>query len=195
MTETVKSKVYSIKNFVAAGEHEHYISADTLKLLHNGDFVRLSVKGMDAVKSITVKATTVFTHHTSGLAGASQTKRDTKTIKIDSSGDYEWTVKEQYQSKEGTGAGLILGATYVDNMDATITLDTVDLLDGGSGKIGQDPTTNAGIEWDTIISACTWVLGITGLLIGGYVAYRVYRWHWHGEALFPRLTKMLHGGE
>jgi len=198
MTETVKPKVYSIRNFVAAGEHEHYISADTHKLLHSGDYVRLSTKqNLEVAKVKFVMKMTVVYHFEEIGGGGSRTGYATKSFTLDSSSDYELTCHERSrEALKPMGIGVTEDkSAFIDNMDITITLAGVIGLDGSSGKIGQDPTTGSGIEWDTIISACTWVLGITGLLIGGYVAYRVYRWHWHGEALFPRLTKMLHGGE
>jgi len=197
MTET-KTKVYSIQDFVAAGEHEHYISADTLKLYHSGDFVRLSVKqSPEASKVKFVMKMTVVYHFEEIGGGGSRTGYSTKSFTLDSASDYE--VKCREQSREALkpmGIGVTEDkSAFIDNMDITITLDDVILLDGSSAKVGQDPTTGSGIEWDTIISAVTWVLGITGLLIGGYVVYRGWRKYQHGVSPFPRLNKMRGGGE
>jgi len=190
-----KAKVYALKDFVAAAEHEHSISADTLQLRHTGDFVRISVKQHAEVASIIIAVKKRIQKHTEGLAGSASDKTTSESKTVDSSGDYEYTLKEQIWESSGTGAGIIVGGTYIDNVDLTVTLKSVKLADGTDGLIGQDPTVPGALIWQDALTALGWVLGGLALIMAAYVGYRVWRHYRHGDVMFPRLQKLVGGGD
>jgi hypothetical protein len=189
-----KPKVYALKDFVAAAEHEHSISADTLQLRHTGDFARISVKQHPGVTSIIIVAKKRVQKHNIGFAGSNtdySDKTSTESKTVGAAADLEYTVKEQY----GTAvAGVIPYTEYIDDVDITLTLKSVTLMDGTDGVIGQDPTAPGALINEDIINAVGWVLGGLACIMAAYIGYRLWRHYRHGEAMFPRLQKLA-GGE
>ena len=182
------SKKWKIKDFVLAGTHEHYQSADTVTLAHNGDYIKLGTANQPLVASITIsirKYTRSYEVHAIGGPDDYKNNYETGTEVLTTGKIYEYLLKEQYQE----------GNRFIENVDKTITLTNVAMADGSNAVIGQEPTTEGGIPWDVILSALGWVAGIAAVVLGAYVAYRVYRWRVKGEQLFPRFQAMIKGGD
>jgi hypothetical protein len=193
------NKKYGIKDFIVSAVHEHYTSVDTVRLYHTGDAIVIGLRPSTNPNVLNIKVR--FTRLVSGHSALSSfSKTASNTIVIESGSDYNASVKEQYQASSNDMAAMgimdlpswALGGSYIDNMDATITLMEANLITpdaSGStkGGIGQEGTTPGGIPWDSIVNAVSWVVGITALFVGSYMVYRIYRWKKHGEKLFPHL--------
>ena len=188
-----KPKLWALKEFVAAAEHEHAISADTVMLRHTGDFIRISVKQQPTVSSIRiiVKKRTK-SHMTDVVLGIHIDPQDTATsesVVIDSAKDYEVKLKEQFEDTS------LKDARYIDDVDYTITLYSVTRMDGSVEGAGQDPTAPGPLWVGDVLTALGWVLGGLALIMAAYVGYRVWRHYRHGDVMFPRLQKLVGGGD
>jgi len=188
----VKVKSYQLSSFVQSSNGQKYTSKDTLWLKHSGDFVTLGVHADQTpdVASVTIQSRIHLNYHHEGIAGgAGQTSVKVLTSKLSSSDqDYKFVCKEQYKEPNSHILfGLLKGDIYVDNMDIEITLLHVGLTDGSEGKVGQDDIVAGLLPWSDIVTAATWIVGIIGLCVAGYMVYRIYRWKKHGDKLFPHL--------
>jgi len=187
-----KVKSYQLSQFVQSSNGQKYTSKDTLWLKHSGDFVTLGVHSDQTpdVASITIQSRIHLNYHHEGIAGGQQQSSvKVLTNKLSSSDtDYKFECKEQYkESNSHILFGVLYGDIYVDNMDIEITLLNVGLTDSSEGKIGQDDIVAGLLPWSDIVTAATWIVGITALAMGLYMVYRIYRWKKHGEKLFPHL--------